>query len=36
VGVSDYNYFSKLFRSVTGKTPSAFRKENRQNDEKHT
>lgn len=36
VGVSDYNYFSKLFRGVTGKTPSAFRKENRQNDEKRT
>ena len=26
VGVSDYNYFSKVFRSTTGMTPSAFRK----------
>lgn len=26
VGVSDYNYFTKVFRSVTGVTPSAFRK----------
>lgn len=27
VGVRDYNYFSKLFRAYTGKTPSAFRKQ---------
>ena len=26
VGVSDYNYFSKVFRSMTGTTPSTFRK----------
>lgn len=26
VGVSDYNYFSKVFRAATGMTPSAFRK----------
>ncbi len=26
VGISDYNYFSKVFRSATGMTPSAFRK----------
>ena len=26
VGISDYNYFTKVFRSVTGVTPSAFRK----------
>ena len=26
VGISDYNYFSKVFRSVTGITPSAYRK----------
>ena len=26
VGISDYNYFSKVFRSVTGTTPSAYRK----------
>jgi len=29
VGVSDYNYFSKVFRSATGMTPSAFRKSRR-------
>ena len=26
VGISDYNYFTKVFRSVAGITPSAFRK----------
>lgn len=26
VGIGDYNYFSKVFRSVTGTTPSAYRK----------
>lgn len=26
VGISDYNYFSKVFRAATGMTPSAFRK----------
>ncbi|MCI8816727.1 MAG: helix-turn-helix domain-containing protein [Angelakisella sp.] len=26
VGVNDYNYFSKVFRSMEGATPSAFRK----------
>ena len=26
VGISDYNYFTKVFRSVAGTTPSAFRK----------
>lgn len=29
VGISDYNYFSKVFRSITGMTPSAFRKKHR-------
>ena len=29
VGISDYNYFSKVFRSATGMTPSAFRKDAR-------
>lgn len=27
VGISDYNYFSKVFRSIVGATPTAFRKE---------
>ena len=26
VGISDYNYFSKVFRSVTGVTPTAYRR----------
>lgn len=26
VGISDYNYFSKVFRTFTGMTPTAFRK----------
>ncbi|MCI9156573.1 MAG: helix-turn-helix domain-containing protein [Lawsonibacter sp.] len=29
VGISDYNYFSKVFRTMTGTTPSAFRKQYR-------
>lgn len=29
VGISDYNYFSKVFRTMTGTTPSAFRKQAR-------
>lgn len=29
VGISDYNYFSKVFHSATGMTPSAFRKSGR-------
>jgi YesN/AraC family two-component response regulator len=29
VGISDYNYFSKVFRNLTGMTPSAFRKAHR-------
>ena len=27
VGISDYNYFSKVFRSIVGTTPTSFRKE---------
>ena len=27
VGISDYNYFSRVFRSVTGMTPRDFRKQ---------
>ena len=30
VGISDYNYFSKIFRSIAGTTPSAYRKSKRQ------
>lgn len=30
VGFSDYNYFTKIFKSITGVTPSRYRKENRQ------
>lgn len=29
VGVSDYNYFSKVFRTTTGMTPSEFRRSSR-------
>ena len=29
VGFSDYNYFTKIFKSITGITPSAYRRENR-------
>lgn len=29
VGISDYNYFSKIFRSFAGTTPSAYRKSKR-------
>ncbi len=31
VGIADYNYFSKVFRSVVGTTPSNFRKAARRN-----
>lgn len=31
VGISDYNYFTKVFRSFTGMTPSAFRSQHRRN-----
>lgn len=33
VGITDYNYFTKIFRSLTGTTPSAFRKRHRHNAE---
>ena len=29
VGFSDYNYFTKIIKTITGVTPSAYRKENR-------
>lgn len=29
VGISDYNYFSKIFRSIAGVTPSGYRKSRR-------
>lgn len=31
VGISDYNYFTKIFRTITGVTPSAFRNQYRLN-----
>ncbi|MBQ8800712.1 MAG: PocR ligand-binding domain-containing protein [Clostridium sp.] len=31
VGITDYNYFTKIFRSLTNTTPSAFRKQYRHN-----
>jgi YesN/AraC family two-component response regulator len=30
VGISDYNYFSRVFRSLTGTTPRTFRENGRQ------
>lgn len=30
VGIPDYNYFSKVFKSIEGVTPSAYRKKKRQ------
>ena len=35
VGITDYNYFTKVFRSITGMTPSAYRNQNRRNIEKN-
>lgn len=32
VGIPDYNYFTKVFRGVTGVTPSAYRSKNRHNE----
>lgn len=29
VGFSDYNYFTKIFKTIAGQTPSAYRKEHR-------
>lgn len=31
VGIPDYNYFTKIFRSITGLTPSVYRNKNRHN-----
>jgi YesN/AraC family two-component response regulator len=31
VGITDYNYFTKIFRSVAGMTPRAFRSQHRHN-----
>ena len=31
VGITDYNYFTKVFRAGTGLTPSAFRNQHRRN-----
>ena len=36
VGISDYNYFTKVFRSVAGVTPSAFRKNAGRNTERES
>lgn len=34
VGISDYNYFTKVFRAAVGMTPRAFRKEKTQGEDK--